>query len=156
MNFLRKNWYYIGAVIFFALGVVLILFWNDMSLHRKLMIMSYMAVLFHQFEEYGWPGGFPAMQNDQQHAKEQRPKAQPDNVGEDDGQHVLRPRDEHIGDDHVLRIQRASIGPTPVGPKYDVVDGIMVSKKICSIYNPGSSRSSSCGGPSVFTTFGMS
>ena len=49
MNFLRKHWYYVGAFIFVALAVVLVFFWNDISMLRKLMIMSYMAVLFHQF-----------------------------------------------------------------------------------------------------------
>src|SRR5688572_27935005 len=63
MNFLRKNWYYVGAVIFVALAVVLAVHWNDISVLRKLMIMSYMAVMFHQFEEYAWPGGFPAIYN---------------------------------------------------------------------------------------------
>ena len=63
MNFLRKNWYYVGAGIFVALAVVLAVFWNDISVLRKLMIMSYMAVMFHQFEEYAWPGGFPALYN---------------------------------------------------------------------------------------------
>src|SRR6185436_16881157 len=63
MNFLRRNWYYIGGVIFVALAVVLVVYWNDMSVLRRLMIMSFMALTFHQFEEYAWPGGFHAIYN---------------------------------------------------------------------------------------------
>ncbi|CUS03231.2 conserved membrane protein of unknown function [Candidatus Promineifilum breve] len=63
MNFMRKNWYYVGAALFVVLGIGLAIFWNDMSLLRKLMWLSFMALLAHQFEEYGRPGGFPAVTN---------------------------------------------------------------------------------------------
>ncbi len=63
MNFMRKNWYFVGAGLFVVLAVGLAIFWNDMSVLRRLMWMSYMALLVHQFEEYGWPGGFPAVTN---------------------------------------------------------------------------------------------
>lgn len=61
MNFMRKNWYYVGAGIFIVLAIGLAIFWNDMSILRKLMWVSFMAMLVHQFEEYAWPGGFPAV-----------------------------------------------------------------------------------------------
>ena len=63
MNFLRRNWYYIGGVLLVALAIVVVIFWNDMSLLRKLMWISFMALLVHQFEEYALPGGFPAVMN---------------------------------------------------------------------------------------------
>jgi hypothetical protein len=63
MNFMRKNWYYVGAGIFIVLAIGLAIFWNDMSILRKLMWVSFMAMLVHQFEEYAWPGGFPAVMN---------------------------------------------------------------------------------------------
>jgi hypothetical protein len=61
MVFLRKHWYFFGAVIFVALAGALTVYWNDLIVLRKLMIMSYLAVLFHQFEECAWPGGFTAI-----------------------------------------------------------------------------------------------
>ena len=63
MNFMRKNWYYVGGGLFVILAIGLAIFWNDMSLLRKLMWLSWMALLAHQFEEYGRPGGFPAVTN---------------------------------------------------------------------------------------------
>lgn len=63
MNFIRRNWYYIGGVLFVALAVVLTIIWNDISILRRLMLMSFMALLVHQFEEYVWPGGFPSIMN---------------------------------------------------------------------------------------------
>ncbi|MBD3906655.1 HXXEE domain-containing protein [Chryseobacterium sp. Ch-15] len=62
-NFYRNNWYYIGGVLFLILGVILAVFWNDFDVLRRLTIMSFMAVLAHEFEEYGFPGGFPSMYN---------------------------------------------------------------------------------------------
>ena len=63
MNFMRKNWYYVGGGLFVALAIGLAIFWNDMNTLRKLMWLSFMALLAHQFEEYGRPGGFPAVTN---------------------------------------------------------------------------------------------
>jgi hypothetical protein len=34
-----------------------------MGVLRKLMLMSFIAILIHQFEEYGFPGGEPAIAN---------------------------------------------------------------------------------------------
>ena len=63
MNFLRKNWYYVGGGLFIVLAIGLALFWNDMSMLQRLMLMSFMALQAHQFEEYARPGGFPAIMN---------------------------------------------------------------------------------------------
>ncbi len=63
MSFMRRNWYYVGGGLFVALVVVLVLTWNDLLILQRLLLMSFMALLVHQFEEYGWPGGFPAVMN---------------------------------------------------------------------------------------------
>ena len=63
LNFMRKNWYYVGSGIFVVLAIGLAILWNDMSVLRKLMWISFMALVVHQFEEYAWPGGFPAVMN---------------------------------------------------------------------------------------------
>ncbi|MDD2666200.1 MAG: HXXEE domain-containing protein [Methanocellales archaeon] len=44
-------------------GAYLIFAWNDTVLLQKLLILNFIAVLLHQFEEYSWPGGFPAIAN---------------------------------------------------------------------------------------------
>jgi len=59
MNYYRKNWYYIGGIIFVLLAF-LIGFWGcNITPIRKILILSFMALLVHQFEEYALPGGFP-------------------------------------------------------------------------------------------------
>ena len=63
MNFLRDNWYNVGAVIFVALAFFMG-FWGDHFSHLQvILVFSYMALLVHQYEEYRLPGGAPAVLN---------------------------------------------------------------------------------------------
>ncbi len=64
MKFWRKNWYYIGLILFIALAFFMGL-WGCYHLDRirVIMIFSWMGMLMHQFEEYGLPGGFPMISN---------------------------------------------------------------------------------------------
>ena len=63
MSFMRRNWYYVGGGLFVALALALALTWNDLGVLRRLLLASFMALLLHQLEEYAWPGGFPAVMN---------------------------------------------------------------------------------------------
>ncbi|GEO64644.1 HXXEE domain-containing protein [Companilactobacillus nantensis] len=63
MKFYRRNWYYIGGIIFVALAYIVGFWRNDFSQIQLILIYSYMAMLVHQFEEYGLPGGFPSIFN---------------------------------------------------------------------------------------------
>ncbi len=64
MKFWRRYWYWIGGVIFIALSFFLAL-WGSSHLPRiqTLLILGWMAMLIHQIEEYGFPGGFPSIAN---------------------------------------------------------------------------------------------
>ena len=137
MNFLRKHWYYVGAFIFVALAVVLAFFWNDISMLRKLMIMSYMAVLFHQFEEYAWPGGFPAIYNIVFRPVGDKPDRCPLNR-----QSVVVTNVFVAWAHYALPIIFPDViwlgfAPVLFGMAQIVFHGIMVNKKMHSIYNPG-------------------
>lgn len=63
MNFYRHNWYYIGGVIFVVLAFITAIFGRGWDMLLLIMVLSWMALLVHQFEEYGVPGGFPAVFN---------------------------------------------------------------------------------------------
>ncbi|MBP2654583.1 MAG: Protein of unknown function with motif [Firmicutes bacterium] len=63
MNSLRKYWQDIGGIIG---GVVCIcLFFSQQYIQEIQVILwlSFVAILFHQFEEYRWPGYFPGVFN---------------------------------------------------------------------------------------------
>ena len=63
MNFMRQNWYYMGGVLFLALAAALTVAWNGLGTLPRLLLISFMALLLHQLEEYAWPGGFPPVFN---------------------------------------------------------------------------------------------
>ncbi len=63
IKFLRRRWSTIGLFSAGITGVYLILAWNELVFLQKLLLLNFIAVLIHQFEEYTWPGGFPAVAN---------------------------------------------------------------------------------------------
>lgn len=62
-RFYSKNWYYIGGVLFVALAFIVGFFGASFNPLSKILTLSFMALLVHQFEEYALPGGFPAVFN---------------------------------------------------------------------------------------------
>ena len=63
MTAYRNNWYYVGGIIFAILAIVLGLFADYIDPMRRIMIVLFMCLLIHQFEEYAVPGGFPSAWN---------------------------------------------------------------------------------------------
>lgn len=64
MTFWRKNWYYIGGILFVLLAFVMGLWGSSrMSQIQVILVYSWMGMLMHQFEEYAYPGGFPIISN---------------------------------------------------------------------------------------------
>jgi hypothetical protein len=59
----RNKWYYVGGILFVGLAYYMALFGNDLPGAQKIMILSFMGLMVHQFEEYAVPGGFPPMWN---------------------------------------------------------------------------------------------
>jgi len=63
LKFLRRHWHDIGLFSAVVAGASLMFAWNEMIFLQKLLILNFIVVLLHQFEEYSWPGGFPAVAN---------------------------------------------------------------------------------------------
>src|SRR6516164_10613815 len=63
MKFYRDNWYYIGGILFVALAFTIGLTGNNINPLQRILALSFMSLLVHQFEEYAIPGGFPAVWN---------------------------------------------------------------------------------------------
>ena len=64
LTFCRRNWYYVGGVVFTALAFIMGFWGNgDFSRIEVILIYSFMALLAHQFEEYALPGGAPLVLN---------------------------------------------------------------------------------------------
>ena len=63
MKFLCRHWYNIGIILAIIEAVLLIVFWDELDVLVCINILSLIAIQFHQFEEYGFPGGAPYMGN---------------------------------------------------------------------------------------------
>lgn len=137
MNFIRRNWYYIGDVLFVALAVVLGIFWNDMSMLRRLMLMSFMALLVHQFEEYGLPGGFPAIMNIAWQPGEGLPDRSPLNRNSALFVNVFFAYPFYILPIIFPTLIWLGLAQVLFGMAQFGVHGILINKKMHSVYNPG-------------------
>jgi hypothetical protein len=64
MEFYRRNWCFIGGILFVILSYFMA-FWGTIYCNhiQVILVYSFMAMLVHQFEEYGIPGGFPCFMN---------------------------------------------------------------------------------------------
>ena len=63
IKFLRRHWPDIGLFSAVIAGAYLLFAWNEIVFLHKLLLLNFIVVLLHQFEEYSWPGGFPAVAN---------------------------------------------------------------------------------------------
>jgi hypothetical protein len=62
-NFFRRHWHDVGLASALIAGVYLAMAWGDLSVLQRILILNFIIVLLHQFEEYSWPGGFPSLAN---------------------------------------------------------------------------------------------
>ena len=137
MNFLRRNWYYLGGVLFVVLAIALVIFWNDMSMVRKLMWISFMALLVHQFEEYAWPGGFPAVMNIAWQPSGGRPDRSPLNRNTSLIVNVFIAYPFYILPIIFPTLIWLGLAQVFFGMAQFGVHGILINKKMHSLYNPG-------------------
>jgi Protein of unknown function with HXXEE motif len=63
LKFLRRHWHDIGLFSAIVAASCLIFAWRDLVILQRLLLLNFIVVLLHQFEEYSWPGGFPAVAN---------------------------------------------------------------------------------------------
>jgi len=63
MQFFRRHWYEGGGVVAIIASIVLIALWRDVGVLQRLLWLNFIVILVHMYEEYGWPGGLPAIIN---------------------------------------------------------------------------------------------
>ncbi len=59
----RRHWHDVGLISATVAGIYLTVAWHDLGFLQRILILNFIVVLLHQFEEYSWPGGFPAVAN---------------------------------------------------------------------------------------------
>ena len=66
MKFLKtlcRHWYNVGLAVALCVLAVLMAGWNEMPMILRFNTISFIVMLVHQFEEYGFPGGEPMIMN---------------------------------------------------------------------------------------------
>ncbi len=138
MAFMRRSWYYVGGGLFVALAVVLALIWNDISVLQRLLLMSFMALLVHQFEEYGWPGGFPAVMNIAwRPGQGAKPDRYPLNRRAALFVNVMFAYPYYVLPILFPRLVWMGLGQVMFGMTQLAIHGVVINRKMHSIYNPG-------------------
>src|SRR5919206_3450125 len=63
LKFFSRRWHDIGLFSAMVAGAYLASAWSELETLQRLLLLNFIVVLVHQFEEYSWPGGFPAVAN---------------------------------------------------------------------------------------------
>ena len=137
MNFYRHNWYYIGGILFVILSFVMGFFGDHVSHIQLILIYSFMALLIHQFEEYGLPGGFPALFNIIINGETEAPDRFPQNSNLAMVVNVLLAYSFYIA--AILFPGAIWLGLATIffGLAQILGHGIMMNRSLKSFYNPG-------------------
>lgn len=137
MDWYRKNWFFVGGVIFVIMAYIIGIFGDDMDPLRKLNIMLFMSLVIHEFEEYVFPGGFGAAMNIALFDEHELMDRYPGNTNNCLIVNVFCVYPLYIfailfPQFHIVGLLMAYFGMAQI-----IVHGILINKKLNTFYNPG-------------------
>ena len=136
MKTVRRHWYDIGGIAALISIGILIYAWNDMVVLQRLLFMNFIALLIHQYEEYGFPGGEPAIMN-----MVIQPSDTPDRYPLNQNSamiiNVLAAYFFYLLPVFFPDMIWLGIAPTLFGFGQFIIHGIVTPKKLGQFYNPG-------------------
>ena len=136
MNFVRRHWYDIGAFIAAPTSVYAFVNWHQVNRASLLLLLNFVALLIHQYEEYGWPGGEPAIMNIVLQGSE-KPDRYPLNQNSAMIINVIAAYLFYLIPVFFPKVIWLGIAPTLFGFGQFIIHGIVTPKKLGSFYNPG-------------------
>jgi hypothetical protein len=107
-----------------------------MNTSSLLLLLHFIALLLHQFEQHGWPGGEPAILNMVLEASD-RPDRYPLNQNSAMVVNVLTAYGFYLVPVFFPNIYWLGIAPTLFGFGQFIIHGIVTPRKLGSFYNPG-------------------
>ena len=137
MKFWRRNWYYIGAVLFVALSFFMGFWGGNFSRIQVILIFSFMAMLIHQVEEYAWPGGFPSITNLVAFGEKKAPDRYPLNANQCWISNVFLTYPFYIVPVFFPNVIWLGLAQVMLGMIQIFAHGIVVNIRLRSLYNPG-------------------
>lgn len=136
-KFYIGNWYYIGGILFVELTFLVGFFGEAIDPLRKILLLSYMALLVHQFEEYAIPGGFPAIFNIVMSGEKEASDRYPLNQKSAFFVNVLCAYLFYIIAIVFPGLIWLGLAQVLFGMAQVAVHGILINEKMKSLYNPG-------------------
>lgn len=136
LKFICRHWYNIGLTVAVAAAAVLAACWQDISVLLRLNTISFIAMLVHQFEEYGFPGGEPMIMNRALQGSD-IPDRYPLNQFSAMFTNVFFTYVVYLLPILFPNVIWLGIAPMLMGMMQFMVHGIMTNIKMKSIYNPG-------------------
>lgn len=136
MTFFRRHWYEVGAVVAVGTAVWLIVGWQDLGVLQRLLLLNFIVLLVHQYEEYGWPGGEPAIMN-----MVLQPSTAPDRYPLNQNSamlvNVLLAYSFYLVPVFFPTVIWLGLAPVLMGILQFIVHGVVTNVKLKSLYNPG-------------------
>ncbi len=136
MKFLRRHWYDIGGIVAIGAAACLVIFWNRLEVLARIQLMSFIAILAHQYEEYGFPGGEPAITNMVMQPSD-LPDRYPLNQNSAMIGNVLITYTMYLLPVFLPQVIWLGLAPILMGMGQFIVHGVITNRKLKSTYNPG-------------------
>ena len=137
MSWYRAHWYWVGPLFSLAALVVLVAQWSSLDPLGRLLLANFMLLPLHEFEEYGWPGGEPAIMNKVIQPSE-RPDRYPLNQFSALVVNVFAAYPFLLAAARFPSAIWLGFGATFFWFGQFLVHGVMTNRKLKTIYNPGS------------------
>ena len=147
MRFYSRNWYYIGGILFVILSFIMGFFSYNIVHIQTILIYSYMALLVHQFEEYGLPGGFPTLFNVIMNGEKETPDRFPQNSQLSMIVNVVLAYPFYIAAIIFPETYWLGLATMYFGFSQIFFHGIIMNRRLKSFYNPGLAASIFLHGP---------
>ncbi|TWS94661.1 HXXEE domain-containing protein [Streptococcus sp. sy018] len=137
MKWYLNNWYYIGGIIFAVLSLLVSLFGHQLPLLQRLMIIQWLCLLLHQFEEYALPGGFPSAWNIGMSGEVEKGDRYPLNTKSAFVVNICCAYPLFISGILFSQVIMLDLFITYFNLAQVIVHGFIMNKKMKTIYNPG-------------------
>lgn len=136
LKIICRHWYNIGLAVAVAAAALSAFFWKDMSVLLRLNTVSFIAILIHQFEEYGFPGGEPMIMNLALQGSD-IPDRYPLNQFSAMFTNVFFSYVIYLLPILFPNVICLGIAPMLMGLMQFIIHGVMTNIKMKSLYNPG-------------------
>jgi hypothetical protein len=134
MSFLRRHWYTVGLLI--AGGALCAALVGNLPTVQLILLLNFIALLLHQFEEYAWPGGEPWITNDVMQPSD-RPDRYPLNQNNALFINAVAAYLFYLVPVFFPQMVWMGLAPMLFGVGQLIVHGVITNLRLKGVYNPG-------------------